>query len=562
MKELKNNAVAAIRVSSIRQGTEGDSPEAQKEQIEKFAANKGFTIKKFFVFLESASKEQQPMQEAVDYCKDSKNGISYFIIKSIDRFTRGGSLSYDLLKAQLEKSRVKLVDIYGIIGRDQVNTLEHLDVQYRWSTYSPSKKAEILEAERSKDELRDIMTRMVGAEVRYTRLGYWMRQPPYGYVSKRTGTTHGKRTVLCPHPQESQFIAEMFRLRASGRHTDEEIAQRLNDMGYQSRLSNLRASRSNRGRPLTAIRLWQIIRNPIYAGINNEKWTNGHPIKCAFDGLVSIDLFNKANKNKRAIIEHECGRITIEDKKEARYATDKGKRDADFPYKRFVMCPQCNKPLLGSYSRGKSGKRYPAYHCNKRGHYFRVRKEDLEARVDQFISSLQVPPQYVDRLSKYLSLHWEKAQNLYDGRLTNLTNRISSLQNETEAIIRKLKILNNESAIRHMETELEKLEREIQSLEEQKQALEAKKPQDSKALCNKLKHVVKHLGEALQQQMNPVKKAQLFGLLFDRSPTYADLAGRTPDYSIFTDVNPLFLAKNYQNLSMVTPRGIEPLFPG
>lgn len=94
------NAVGAIRVSSVKQGVEGDSPEAQREQIERFASSKGFSIKKFFVFLESASKEQQPMQEAVDYCKDPKNGISHFIIKSIDRFTRGGSLPYDLLKSQ------------------------------------------------------------------------------------------------------------------------------------------------------------------------------------------------------------------------------------------------------------------------------------------------------------------------------------------------------------------------------------------------------------------------------------------------------------------------------
>ena len=83
----RNNAVGAIRVSTVKQGADGDSPEAQKEQIERFAAARGLKIKKFFVFMESASKEQQPMQEAIDYCKDPLNGISHcFIIKSIDRF--------------------------------------------------------------------------------------------------------------------------------------------------------------------------------------------------------------------------------------------------------------------------------------------------------------------------------------------------------------------------------------------------------------------------------------------------------------------------------------------
>ena len=185
------NAVAAIRVSTTKQGTEGDSPEAQKEQIERFAANKGITIKKFFVFMESASKEQQPMQEAVDYCKNAKNNVDLFIIKSIDRFTRGGSLSYDMLKSQLESSKVQLVDIYGVISSQQVNTLDHLGFEYKWSMYSPSKKSEILEAERSKDELRDIMSRMIGAEIRYTQNGYWMRQPPYGYQSEKLSPIKG-----------------------------------------------------------------------------------------------------------------------------------------------------------------------------------------------------------------------------------------------------------------------------------------------------------------------------------------------------------------------------------
>ena len=554
------NAVGAIRVSSVKQGTDGDSPEAQREQIERFATNKGFEIKKFFVFLESASKEQQPMQEAVDYCKNPKNKVDYFIIKSIDRFTRGGSLPYDLLKTQLEAAKVKLIDIYGIIGSDQVNTLDHLGVEYKWSVYSPSKKSEILEAERSKDELRDIMTRMVGAEVRYTRLGYWMRRPPYGYVSERIDTPHGKRTILLPHPEESKFIKEIFRLRSLGHHTDREIADKLNDMGYQNRQKHSSVSEGKKS-SLTITQLWRIVRNPIYAGVNNEKWTNGKPVRCAFDGLVSIELFNKANKGKRVIDEHPDGRLGVKDIKEARYATEKGKRSADFPYKRFVMCPQCNKPLLGSYSKGKSGKRYGSYHCNKRGHYFRVRKEDLEKRVDQFFAGLQLSPECIDKLEQSAEAAWRTIETSYANRLSNLSNRIADLKSETENVVQKLKILNNESAIRHMEVELERLEKETVALKSQKKDLESQKPENAEALCRKLKHVVKHLGEVLHQQMDPIKKARFFNLLFDRPPTYDNLDGRTPESSIFTDVNPLFLAKNYQKLHLVTPRRIELRFP-
>lgn len=74
------NAVAAIRVSTAKQGFNGDSPEAQKEQIERFAAARGIAIKEFFIFLESASKELQPMQQAINYCKDPKNDVQLFIV--------------------------------------------------------------------------------------------------------------------------------------------------------------------------------------------------------------------------------------------------------------------------------------------------------------------------------------------------------------------------------------------------------------------------------------------------------------------------------------------------
>ena len=85
------NAVAVMRVSSEKQGFDGDSIEHQKDQIDLYASTRNIIIKKYFIFIESASKEQQPIQEAIDYCANPKNNIQLFIIKSIDRFTRGGA---------------------------------------------------------------------------------------------------------------------------------------------------------------------------------------------------------------------------------------------------------------------------------------------------------------------------------------------------------------------------------------------------------------------------------------------------------------------------------------
>lgn len=556
------NAVAAIRVSTTKQGTDGDSPEAQKEQIERFAENKGIVIKKYFVFLESASKEQQPMQEAVDYCKDPKNEIELFIIKSIDRFTRGGSLSYDLLKTQLDAHKVNLVDIYGVIRSEKVNTLDHLGFEYKWSVFSPSKKSEILEAERSKDELRDIMSRMIGAEIRYTQMGYWMRKPPYGYVSDKIDTQNGKRTILRPHPKESEFIIKMFELRACGKYTDTEIAEKLNDLGYTTRVKYIHSKndpnkiiKQTGGNLLNDKHLWRMVRNPIYAGVNMEKWTNYSPVKCMFNGIVSIELFNKANKGRRSITTDINGKVYVYDKKDAKHQVVLGSRNADFAYRKVIMCPQCHKPLLGSASRGKSGKYYPAYHCNKRGHYFRVSKQDLEDRVMEYVAGIKIAPEHLDNVFKAIELAWDRSNTEYHANLKALDSRIDKLQQQATVTVEKLKVLSSSTAIKYMEEDLVKIEKQVETVRAQKAELENKKPVEISKILSRAKYFIEHLDELLLKQIDPVKKALFFGAIFDKAPTYEDIKYGTQKTPLFTGVNSLFLALCAETISHGDPKG-------
>ena len=559
-QSTSKNAVAAIRVSTTKQGTDSDSPEAQKEQIERYAENRGIVIKKFFVFLESASKEQQPMQEAIDYCKDPKNGIDLFVIKSIDRFTRGGSLSYDLLKTQLDGCNVTLVDTYGVISHEQVNTLAHLGQEYKWSKYSPSRKSEMLEAERSKDEVRDILSRVIGAEIRYTQMGYWMRQTPYGFTSEKVETQHGKRMILKPHPQEAKYIVTMFELRASGQFSDREIAKKLNDMGYRGR-PKMKRAKDNRlrivGQTKPALldekKLWKMVRNPIYAGINIEKWTQGQPVKCMFDGLVSIDLFNRANKGKRTIIEMPNHKIAINDYVAPDRSTPKGTRNPDFAFKKLVMCPQCNKPLLGSTSRGKTGNYYSYYHCDKRGHRFRVKKEDLELRVLEFVGGLEFSKEDLDTLFAAIKAAYDKRVAHYQAQINMLDGKIAGLDQQARDMAKSFATIAP-SAQQYLNEELEGIDKQIKSLSLERMKMEAKKPMDIDTVIARVRYFVENLGELIVKQIDPVKKAQFFGLIFKTLPTYADLCGRNQNSPLFTGVNPLFQAIAGNNFPMVTSR--------
>lgn len=563
------NAVAAIRVSTAKQGTDGDSPEAQKEQIERFAQNKGITIKKFFVFLESASKEQQPIQEAIDYCKQPGNKVDLFIIKSIDRFTRGGSDAYNPLKQQLDQVNVSLVDIYGVISDKKVNTLDHLGVEYKWSVYSPSKKSEILEAERGKDELRDIMSRMIGAEVRYTRMGYWMRQAPFGYKSERLETKNGKRTILVPHDTEAPLIKKMFKLRSEGIKDDEQIVAALNKLGFRTRVRYTRDKHDRTriisqkgGDPLTAKAMHKMLKNPIYAGINTEKWTEGKPVKCVFDGLVTLRTFNKANNGKIFIGKDEVGDYQIRKEAPPVHLANKNLNNPEFAYKRYVLCPECSKPLLGSASRGKSGKYYPAYHCSKQGHYFRVPKADMEEVIKAFIKRVQVSDEHIGKIFTIIEAEFKAREQEADQDLELLQGRISALETEAKLIVDKMKMLTSETAIKYMEEDLLKVEQQIKDIEDEISKRNSAEKPKIETVLKRVRYFMEHLDELLLQQSNPIQKAQFFGAIFDKLPTYEDLKGGTQKTPLFPGVNMLFKLLHEDNVRMVIPTGVEPVFLG
>ena len=555
------NAVAAIRVSSVKQGTQGDSPEAQKEQIEQFAKSHNIHIKKFFIFLESASKDEQPVQEAIDYCKSKKNDIQLFIIKSIDRFTRGGSYLYEELKMQLDKNHVKLIDIYGVIGTQQVNTLEHLGIEFKWSVYSPTKKAEMLEAERAKDEMRDIMSRMIGAEIRYSRMGYWVRSAPMGFMTEKIETPNGKRTILKAHPTESIWIQKMFELRCRGTHTDDQIVEEVNNLGFKTRVQYIRDPsdrtkilKTKGGNPLNKKGFWKYVSNPLYAGINYVNWTKENLHKGKFEGLVSIETFNKANRGKITIID-EDGKITINKWKAPEYLLKKGTRNKDFPYKRAIMCPHCRRPLFGSASRGRLGKYYPAYHCNKRGHYFRVPQGKFNEVVTNFIKNIELPDGYAKSLAKTVIDEWEKRKEVSTKDQINIDTRIEELKAQAKLTADKIRYLNSEIAIKYVEADLIKIDQEIAGLVAEKNKGVDKESDDLNVVMKYIEYFLEHLDDLLLQSEDPEVRAKYFGVLFNQAPTYEEIDSGTPDFAECIKLKDAY-AKSVMN--MAAQQGFEP----
>lgn len=200
-----------------------------------------------------------------------------------------------------------------------------------------------------------------------------------------------------------------------------------------------------------------------------------------------------------------------------------------FPYKRYIMCPHCHKALFGSASRGKLGKYYPAYHCNKRGHYFRVPAKELEDTVEMFVKDLNVNQEYVDKLKKYVIDQWNNrlAKSGEDENVIN--SKIQELKTSAIAAAEKIKYLTSEIAIKYMEADLVKAENEIQQLEQEKANKKTTgNTIDMGIVMEHIGYFLEHLEELLIDWANPLKRAAFFGLIFDEMPTYQDLVSGTP----------------------------------
>ena len=565
-------AVGTLRVSSTKQGLQGDSHEDQKVQIERkivqlsASTGKKIVIKKWFRFTESASVaiDLQPVNEAIDYCSDPKNKIKYFFFKSVDRMTRGGSVIYGLLRARLAKAGVQCADVYGVVGDKETNTLEHLGMSYEWSMYSPTWITEILEAERSKGEVRDILTRMIGAEINYVQLGYHVRPSPPGFKNQKIETSHGLRVVLIPHEIESPWFIRMFELRSQGNLTDPEIVDEINKMGFKSRVTKrhdphdkIRVIGNAGGLFLTVKQFQRYIQNPIYAGVNTEKWSNGKPIKTRFDGLVSIEMFNDANKGKITIIKEENGYKVYKGKTDL-WRLRKLKENPLYPYKQQVLCPKCQKALLGSASRSKSGKHIPRYHCARGHKFWSINSVEFNKTIKDFVENIKFSEEYRQRFKELILEEWKKRKEHAQIDSISSEERVIILRRDQKVITDKIKMLTSPVTIKTFEEDVERIENEIA------QAMQIRDTHEDKVLeiqtlINFSDYFMEHLVDLLLGGSNPMKNAALFGLVFNQTPTYDEIVNGTPNLAPIVELNEEY--KTTKSLS-VTPLGFEPKLPG
>lgn len=557
-------AIVYCRVSTSKQSQEGESLETQEKICrgisEKLNAKVIPNDKAWKESFSGRENSRPVFDEMMKFIRNNKDEIDYFIVRDIDRLTRGGSAEYTKIKGELDKLKIELVDSCGTI-QPLKNTLDDLGFEYSWSKYSPSGMAENLKAEGAKDEARIMLTRVIGEQIRLVQAGYKVGQPNDGYLNKRIYVGGKKKNIQIPDPQRSKYYIEVFKLRAAGNLSDEKIIKRINAMGYKTK-KKIRWDKSHQkiigergGKSLCIKQLQRVIQKPIYCGIICEKWTRQLPVRAQYKGLIDIDTFNRANRGKVFIKENQDGRPQIlYDYHPTKTIQRRNRNNPLFPYKNVIMCPHCNKPFKGSSPSGKSKKGFPTYHCARKHKYIGISKKKFEGNIAVFVKRLKFSKDFLNNFEFNLKNSWRRKQQQVLRVSADMGKNVADLKTQKEALIDTLVGTKNEAVRREIEERIERVAEDIKKAQQERDKFELTE-NDIQSFISYANYFVEHLEDLLLDTRNLNRLQSFFGLVFEEFPTYRDILNGTPKLSLVFE-----LSENFEDKKslVVALRGIEP----
>lgn len=541
-EERPKTCLASARVSTNRQMS-GESMDGQINAIKKYAERENLSILPdgevaFEVF--SGAKLRPVYENHIRYIKNNPGKVGYYVIRYINRFTRSGPVEYERMKKELSDLGVELVDTYGVIQPQRtMPELENLGFKYNWAIESPSETTEMLMALQGREERKQILKRTIPKQIEYTQKGYHIGNYDDGYKQEKIFDEGKIRFIQVPDGSRSLMIKKIFELRAENKLSDNEIVDYLNsEMGYLSQRKNKWNKERTRiiGQrgvvKLSVKQMQRIIQRTTYAGVICEKWTYNKPIKAKYPGLVDIDTFNRANRGKVFLsVSGEQIQLIQNYKIKAR-EYKRLRNNPEFPFK-IIKCPICNNSLKGSSSTGKSGKRFPAYHCSREHQRFSVSKDVMHNLIEDTLSNIRYSNEYIRLLEKVILKKFEKRLNEEKQEILNNKEKLKDLKIEQEKLVTSYINTNNEAVKEVLDEKISCTSKAILDTGNKVKFGTKMKKEDIKELIQYLVKIVEHPQKTLIDKDNPLRQAKLLDLVFDGYPTYKELNSGTPRLSIF-----------------------------
>ncbi len=509
-------AAIYLRVSTGKQ-VEGASLDTQELMCQNWAARNKVVVERSFIEegVSAKSLDRPTMNELLLYLENNKANISYLVTYQTDRLTRNAG-DYYALMVQLRKMGIEYKNINSSVEQNTAN----------------DELIQGIEAVLAQHDNRLKSDRVTENMKKHGSEGYRMSKAPHGLRNARDVLDN---SIVMPIPGVSENITEVLEMYSTGAHTIASLLDHCHNIGLLTA----------KGKEMSHQSLSKMLRQPLYAGLEQSKHTGGLLIATKFDGIITPAIFHKnqdiLKKNKNTA---------------ARYKT----LNPVFPLRNFVKCETCSSSLRGSSPTGGSGKPSPRYHCTGCKSPS-IGTDELHKQFLHLLASMRPSVNHEALVKKTIVRVWQEELKDINRKERKLHRTLETLRKNRNTAVEK--VISGELTSDEKDEYLKSVDAEVTLIKKQLDLVRS----GTKLKEETIDYALRFMNNAPQLWSNSSINEQIMyqNLVFPERVNY-DLnsnkfgtAKISPLYRLFANKKD---AKASSSESLVIPTGVEPVFPG
>lgn len=347
-KRLTNNCVIYTRVSSKKQEA-GYSLDTQLKDNMEFARKNEYNVLGYFggTYESASTDERKEFNRMLQFCKKSKDKVTYIIVHMVDRFSRSGANAI-YIKENLKANGIYIMSVRQPVDVTTTSGDFQQNIQMIFSHYDNQ-----VRKEKCVSGIKEALNR-----------GEWCHGVMKGYDAVYEGS---KRKLVVN--SEGKLIRKAFLWKANEGLSNEECRQKLAKLGLK----------------ITFQMMSRIFKNPFYCGLIAHNLLEGKLIEGVHEKIISKEIFLKVNEVQKQnshgfkwIPEQEC-----------------------VPMKVFLRCEHCNGSMTGYIVKAKN-KWY--YKCRTKGCCNNKSADSLHKTFDEVLSYFTIKEEFAPLIREQMKL--------------------------------------------------------------------------------------------------------------------------------------------------------------
>jgi site-specific DNA recombinase len=422
----KTRALVYCRVSSERQATEGHGLDSQEHRCREFAKTNGYEVEEVFRdrFTGGGEFSQRPsMMEMLAYI-DSKPHRKYVVVfDDIARLARDVTAHIKLRAAFAQRDVTPLCLNYNFDGTPEGEFAEVI----------MAANAELFRKQNKRQVIQKMKARV--------EKGFFPFFPPPGY-KQFDDPILGK--VLKPDEPRASMIKEAFEGYANDRFlTQADVVRFLRNAGYSETIYQEGVRR--------------MLRRVIYAGyVEKADWDVSRR-RGQHEALISLETFEKVQAKLDG---KEKVRVRVSD-------------SLDFALRGFLLCPFCQRPMTGSWTRGRS-KMYRFFRCNTQScvrHNKSISGDFIDEEFKKLLREIYPKAGAIALAKAIVADMWKHKVKGIEGQHTRLGRKLADSHRQVDVLSGRVVKAMDEKLVRVYEEQIIKYRNEGEVLQEQIKAL-------------------------------------------------------------------------------------------